>query len=275
MIISVQFIGGQYIIIRLISYTSYIYIMKPYHEFRIVALSLVFCLGTNAQETESDWGFGFYLTPEYCYRTVADKSGDISFEQHLNELEEPKLGFTLELNANWTFSERNEITFGLGYSNLGYQMRLEGVEYGDSLLHSLYGFSGRSTPDKTTIKENIYFLNFPVGYKHSFNSQSQIRWFVTGLIEPNIFLMDVVKSIQYTGNEKEVDSFRDDEVRSDHIRRLNISARIDFGVEIYSGSRVSYVVSPNVRYMFYSYYKDYIVERNLYSVGISIGAIIH
>lgn len=202
---------------------------------------------------------GINFSPDVCYRTLYNKSKDISGAEILkerNENELPKFGFTTGVNVSYTIKKYVGIEAGIQYSNKGYQ---------DKILELIFPQPAPDLPIKSRRIDNFHYLDIPIK-ANFFIGNKKVRFISSVGITTNILLKATITSIYYYTNRKE----RGTNVYSYDFERVNLSPTVSVGIDYKINNKMNLRIEPTFRYGVLQIINTPLTAY-LYSGGINIG----
>lgn len=202
---------------------------------------------------------GINFSPDVCYRTLYNKSKDISGAEILkerNENELPKFGFTTGVNVSYTIKKYVGIEAGIQYSNKGYQ---------DKILELIFPQPAPDLPLKSKRIDDFHYLDIPIK-ANFFIGNKKVRFISSVGITTNILLKATYTSIYYYTNRIE----RQKHVSIHEFEKVNLSPTVSVGIDYKINNKMSLRIEPTFRYGVLQIINTPLTAY-LYSGGINIG----
>lgn len=209
------------------------------------------------------WLFGINGSPDYCFRDYVNTTDDPTFDQFVinyNDIEIPKLGFSIGASACYVINHRYSIDAGLQFSDKGY--RTHKFEYYLPYPQASGG------PYVFRSVSHYNYLDIPLRFNMTFG-QRKLK-FIAGIgITTNVLLSTASTTIQYVDGDRERDHVSGSEFEAD-FNRLNLSPAISAGIACNITEQMQLRIEPTFRYGVLKT-SDAPLTDYLYSAGLNVG----
>lgn len=204
------------------------------------------------------WLIGVSGSLDYGYRTLNSSSDAVGAIDYRNDIESPKLGYTVGVLAGRQISGKLRLVAGLNYSSCGYQQKE---------IQGLFEPSTGSTTVTGHISYKYNYLELPISLDYSILQKGRLSLHASAGIMPGLFLSAVDKAyLSYDNGPMQVTSA---EVPAD-FSSLSLSAIAALGVEYALSPRSILCAAPTFRYGIIPI-ADAPLKEHLWSAGLSIG----
>lgn len=192
---------------------------------------------------------GVNFSPDYCFRTLQNNDGSASSDMDVkwrNENETGKLGYTTGINMIFNLNKNIGVGVGIQYSNKGYQIKLEDLNFG-SMIDPRRGFTGNTSGAAITSAKfiyNDYYIDIPLKLNFSFGKK-KIRFVTSVGVATNIFITETSTMVlKYSDGTKD----RDTQKTSYNYNKVNVSPLVSAGIDWKFNVRNNLKIEPTVRY---------------------------
>jgi hypothetical protein len=211
----------------------------------------------QSKSTSKGFQFGVNASPDFCYRTLQNNSGDPSLDGLIkmrNEEERFILSYSTGINAVYQLNKCFGIETGLNYAVRGFQWKKT---------------ASISPPDPTfsTYVETLnhfHFLDIPL--KANFNfGENKLRFITSVGVTTNIFLREMKTSILYFDTHTDKHTYQS----TDPYRTLNFSPTLSAGIDWNLRPNVNIRVEPSFQFSALKII-DTPVSGRFYSAGLKM-----
>lgn len=224
-------------------------------------LSAALSYGQNKSKSSENGLKGFQLglnaSPDLCYRTLQNNSGDASLDGLIkmrNEEERFILSYSTGIHAAYQFNQCFGIETGLSYAVRGFQSKKT---------------ASISPPDPTfsTYVETLnlfHFLDIPLKANFIFG-ENKLRFITSVGVTTNIFLKEMETTFLYFDTHTDKHTFES----TDPYRTLNFSPTLSAGIDWSLHPNVHVRVEPSFQFSALKII-DAPVSGRLYSAGLKM-----
>jgi opacity protein-like surface antigen len=214
-----------------------------------------FCLPVDSTKAKKI-DIGFSYSSDYCYRTLKADASNKWIADSRNEMEIPKIGYTVGLNLAYKLNTKLVVEAGVLFSDKGEKTRK--ISYTESA-------SGQS--ERYTIYKYHYnYLDIPIKVNYYFPI-GKFKLYATAGVSTNIFLNEKITTVQ--GH-----SFSDAEKNTvntySKFSRINLSMLIGAGLN-YNVSEKMFLKAEPIYTRSITSIVNAPVKSYLYSVGLNLG----
>lgn len=213
-------------------------------KFSWLFFIVFFPLFINGQNSESQsskkLSFGVNFSPDYTYRRLYMENDEHNFVDMLDEMEDPRLGFTTGLVAYYQISNRFTFESGIQFSDKGEK----------SKMNIWVESSGNSTtdpaiPEKNKSFNHYYYLGVPIKLNYYF-LQNKFKMFASVGVITDFFVDGKNKLILYYKDrtEKQLNDIDND------FNLINYVGLASFGIERDISTKLRFRFEPTFRYSF-------------------------
>jgi len=220
---------------------------------------LCLVIGASAQN-ENRWSLGISFSPDLCYRSLTNSSGDDTYQiilQDRNSSEFHKIGMTGGLNIKYSLSKKISFESGILYSNKGYSSQGKFL-FGDQ-IDPVTGVRSLGV-----ITYHYKYVDIPFKVNFVLTDLEKIHFYLTGGLVGNIFLKG---KMEYYYTDR--DGTKHTEAILDYqSRKFNISPFIGIGIQLRKHKRTSIQIEPLYRRQLFSTHNAPIHEY-LWNFGVN------
>ena len=224
----------------------------------LISALFVFFLGNLllAQDNSFTWGVQAY--PNYSGRRLVALANYSDEEiQELEALETGMFGYSAGVMAEWR-GDKLGMRLGLNYMNAGYQTIRQRLQQDDP-----------NAPSEQQIQYVSNFIEVPVEFlfSHDLKEAKASMFFMLGASFAYNF-SNQTRTVEFfgeTNRSASVDTEGD-------FRTFHTAFQSGIGMELGIGERVILLFQPNFQFWLQGLLEDADLNRNLYSVGMKVGA---
>lgn len=228
-----------------------------------ILLTIFTCVTTQAQEKKFD--FGLCLFPNYSLGVISnDGSVPSSAESTFQDIETWKPSISANIFVEYNLNKKSSIGIGLGYQNNGERTRKFDIIFG---INPNTGeiITDPSAPSQARSIYNHHNIEIPVYYKHSFGERFYLLVGSSAIIN----ISNTKTGVKYYADGSKERSTSED--NSTDFRGLNFSGNVGFGLDFLKKEKFSLFVHPFIQYGILGVSKSASLNRNILSLGISMG----
>jgi hypothetical protein len=211
----------------------------------------------SSENTSKGFQLGLHASPDLCYRTLQNNSGDPSLDGLIkmrNEEERVILSYSTGIHAAYQFNKWFGIETGLSYAVRGFQSKKT---------------ASISPPDPAVPpyfkgKYHFHFLDIPLKANFIFGD-NKLRFITSVGVTTNIFLKEMATTILYFDTHTDKHTFES----TDPYRTLNFSPTLSAGIDWNLHPNVHVRVEPSFQFSALKII-DTPVSGRLYSAGLKM-----
>jgi hypothetical protein len=204
------------------------------------------------------WLIGVAGSLDYSYRTLKSSSDVAWIVDGRNDLEIPKLGYTVGASLSRQISDKFRLNVGLNYANHGYRQKERQMMFEEN---------GTLETAKGYLSYQYNYLELPISIGYRIVRKGAFSLHASAGIMPG-YLLAVVNKSSITYNNGAVKSFRGE--GTDGYSRFAFAAIAGIGVEYGLSARAILSATPTFRYSL-TKSVDAPIEEHLWSAGLSVG----
>lgn len=212
----------------------------------------------NDSLIKEKWIVSFLGSTNYGFRTLEYEETNMFVEDFRNENETFGLGYGIQAQLSYNFSNKLQIKTGLGYTTLGYDLKNQSLVFEE----------GKSSlPESIKAKVRFQYFQVPLGLSKKWNFGT--KWKLApeaGFILSKFFNHQTTTIVQYSSNEKEKS------------KSLKEAEWHSFAYHVYAGLATSYGITPRIDLVSQLNYhhglKNVRIDNNeefLYGVSFQVG----
>lgn len=225
----------------------------------ILSASVSFGQGKSPSSENRSKGFqlGLNTSPDFCYRTLQNNSGDASLDGLIkmrNENERIILSYSSGISAAYQFNQCVGIETGLSYVVRGFQ----------SKSTASISPPDPGVPTYFKSKYHFHFIDIPLKTNFIFGDK-KLRFITSVGVTTNIFLKEMMTSILYFDTHTDKYTFES----TDPYRTLNFSPTLSAGIDWNLHPKVNVRVEPSFQFSALKII-DAPVSGRLYSAGLKM-----
>jgi len=191
---------------------------------------------------------GVNFSPDYCYRTLRNASGDPdidNFINHLNSAERPKYSFTSGIALSYNLKSIFVLEAGIQYSNKGFGLFKENIRFPSDIDPMNINNNNNNGP-QTDLKllYNFHYLDIPLRAL-AIIGNGKFRIVAGAGLSTGILLKANITQIMKTEGEKREKKKAD---QGYSFNRINISPLISVGIDYTVTDKLNLRCEPIVRY---------------------------
>jgi hypothetical protein len=207
--------------------------------------------------TKRNFSIGLSVSPDYSFRTLKANASNQWFADSRNDIEIPKIGYTVGLKLHSGLNKRFSFEAGLLFSDKGERTRKTDLNFAQSK---------QALPIKSSMIYHYFYLDIPLKVRYYFLATGNGGFFVSAGLSPNFFLSQKSTSIvEYDdGHIKKNHSFRG------NLSRVNLSFTAGIGFQTDISKALYLSIEPTYRRSITSII-DAEPKSYLFSAGLDLG----
>lgn len=213
----------------------------------------------SAQDSKFSWGLK--ISPTYSEPLIKAVNPDVEFlAEKESDLRTGKISYNAYIYSGYNFNENAQVSIGIGWMNLGDVNKFDD-------FNPLDGNDPILNMKSITYTENLYYIFIPLNFTYSFHK----KWRVEGGLSPMFLVYNTrIRSTVYNDGNRQSIPYGNDS-SDDHFDNFVLSAQLGIGFKCIEKEKWSFLIQPNVNYVFDSVYKGANLSWTYITPGISLG----
>jgi opacity protein-like surface antigen len=224
-------------------------------------LCIIIPLSTYCQSSGSckkkSFSIGLSVSPDYTFRTLKANTSNQWLADSRNDIEIPKIGYTVGLKLHSGLNKRFSFEAGLLFSDKGERTKKTDLNFAQSK---------QALPVESFMIIHYYYLDVPLKVKYYFLAIRNGGFFVSAGISPNLFL---------TLKSTSIVEYDDGHIKKNHsyggnLSRINLSFTAGLGFQTDISKALYLSIEPTYRRSITSII-DAELKSYLFSAGLDLG----
>jgi hypothetical protein len=231
-----------------------------------VIYSLILVLSLNqASAQDNRFSIGFSAFPNYSLGIIKAKEQSIlPIQEGIQERETWKPAVSGTVFAEYKLNDKSALGFGLGYQNNGERTRKMDLIFGvDPQTGEL--ITDPSWPKQSRMVYNHHNIEIPVFYRYQFSQ----KWYARAGFSNIINLTNTATSKLYFESGEVTTNTQKDE--STDFRTYNLSVNLGVGFDFVQADKITAFIEPYGQYGVMGISSSAPINRNILSLGFSLG----